>query len=80
VPQSPELQLLHELPLPAMRVGTPESEVLKQAKVEGLRRAGLPQPGQATSLSAWLRGRSFSNLEPHSGQRYSYIGIMPSCL
>jgi hypothetical protein len=41
--QLPELQLEQELPVPATRVGTPLSVVLKQAKVDILRRAGLWQ-------------------------------------
>ena len=38
-----ELQLSQELPVPAIRVGTPAPLVLKQAKVDSLRRAGLWQ-------------------------------------
>jgi len=37
------LQLEQELPVPAIGAGTPESLVLKQAKVDSLRRAGLWQ-------------------------------------
>ena len=70
--QLPELQLLHELlPVPATRVGTPELVVLKQAKVENLRRAGFWHLGQAASASAWLSGLKSSNLLLHSEQTYS---------
>jgi hypothetical protein len=76
--QLPELQLEHALllPVPATRVGTPPSEVLKQAKVDILRRADLWQEGHSASWSAWLRERSSSKVEPHSGQVYSYIGMI----
>jgi hypothetical protein len=74
--QLPELQLEHELPpVPAMRFATPDELILKQAKVDILRRDGLPHFGQSASWSAWLKGRSFSNLKLHSGQTYSYNGI-----
>jgi hypothetical protein len=76
-PQLPELQLeQEEPPVPATRVGTPELPVLKQAKVDILRRAGLWQRGHSAGLSAWLKGRNSSNLESHSAQRYSYIGMI----
>jgi len=41
--QLPELQLSQELPVPAIRVETPELPVLKQANVDILRRAGCWQ-------------------------------------
>jgi hypothetical protein len=76
VPQLPELQLEQdEPPVPATRVGTPELVVLKQAKVDILRRAGLWQRGHSAGLADWLRGRSCSNFASHSEQTYSYIGI-----
>jgi hypothetical protein len=69
VPQLPELQPeQEEPPVPAIRGGAPALPVLKQAKVDIFRLAGLWQLGHSASLSAWLRGRSSSNLEPHSPQ------------
>jgi len=78
VPQLPELQLEQELPPPAPGTvfGTPASVVVKAAKVEILRRAGLWQCGHSASLSAALSGRNSSNLHSHSGQTYSYIGMI----
>jgi hypothetical protein len=49
--QSPELQLEQELPLPATLWGKPLAEVLKQAKLEILRRAGLWHRGHSAALS-----------------------------
>lgn len=75
--QLPELQPeQEEPPVPATRVGAPELPMLKQAKVDILRRAGLWQRGHSAALSDWLRGRNCSNFESHSEQRYSYIGII----
>jgi hypothetical protein len=77
VPQLPEPQLAQEEPLvPATRVGTPDTVVLKQAKVDIFRRAGLWQWGQSAALSDWLNGRNCSNFDLHSEQRYSYIGMI----
>jgi hypothetical protein len=76
VPQLPELQPEQECPvLPGMAWGTPESLEIKPLKTDILRRAALWQRGHSAVLSDWLNGRIFSNLESHSGQRYSYIGI-----
>ena len=75
--QFPELQLEQELPpVPAMRFATPDELMLKQAKVDILRRDGFPQLGQSASWLALLKGSSFSNLELHSWQTYSYIGMI----
>jgi hypothetical protein len=76
--QLPELQPEQEPPVPATLVGTPPAVVVKQAKVDILRRAGLWHLGQSISLPDWLSGRSCSNLVPHSEHTYSYIGIINS--
>jgi hypothetical protein len=49
--QSPELQLEQESPVPATLRGTPLAEVLKQAKLDILRRAGLWHRGHSAALS-----------------------------
>jgi len=69
--QLPELQLEQEPPEPATLVGTPPAVVVKQAKVDILRRAGLWHLGQLTSLLDWLSGRSCSNFALHSEHTYS---------
>jgi hypothetical protein len=77
VEQLPELQPEQaEPPVPGTRVGTPETVVLKQAKVDILRRAGLWQRGHSAVLSDWLRGRICSKLQWQCGHRYSYIGMI----
>jgi hypothetical protein len=70
--QSPEPQLAQELPpVPAIVWDTPPAVVLKQAKVDILRRAGLWHRGHSAALSDWLSGRICSNLVSHSEQIYS---------
>jgi hypothetical protein len=71
VPQLPELHPEQEPPVPATLCGTPLAEVLKQAKLDILRRAGLWHRGHSATLSDWLSGRICSNLVSHSGQIYS---------
>jgi hypothetical protein len=74
--QLPELHPEQEEPeLPGMAFGIPESLEIKPLKMDILRRAGLWQRGHSAVLPAWLKGRNCSNLESHSEQRYSYIGI-----
>jgi hypothetical protein len=48
--QSPELQLEHELPVPATLWGTPLPDVLKQAKLDIFLRAGLWHRGHSAAL------------------------------
>jgi hypothetical protein len=43
---------------------------------ESTRLAFLPHLGQGASSPAWLIALSASNLSPHFGQEYSYIGII----
>jgi hypothetical protein len=75
--QLPEVQPAQEAPvLPGMALGTPDSLETKPLKRDILRRAGLWQRGHSAVLLAWLKGRNCSNLESHSGQIYSYIGIL----
>jgi hypothetical protein len=78
VEQSPELQLEQALPpaAPGTVLGTPPRLVLKAAKVDILRLAGLWHLGHSASLSAALSGRSSSKSALHSGQVYSYIGML----
>jgi hypothetical protein len=49
--QSPPLQLEQESPVPATLWGTPLAEVLKQAKLDILRWAGLWHRGHSAALS-----------------------------
>lgn len=69
--QLPEPQFEQELPVPAIRVGTPALLVLKQANVDSLRRAALWHFGHEAASSDLLNGRSSSKPEPHSEQTYS---------
>jgi hypothetical protein len=48
--QSSELQVEQESPVPATLCGTPLAEVLKQAKLDILRRAGLWHRGHSAAL------------------------------
>ena len=69
--QLPELHPEQEPPVPATLWGAPLAELLKQAKLDILRRAGLWHRGHSAALSDWLSGRICSNLVWHSGQIYS---------
>ena len=70
--QLPELQLEQEWPpAPGTDWGTLPSEVLKAAKTDIFRRAGLWHLGQSAARLDWLNGRICSNLESHSEQTYS---------
>jgi len=71
VPQLPELHPEQDPPVPATLWGTPLADVLKQAKLDILRRAVLWHRGHSAALSDWLSGRICSNLFLHSGQMYS---------
>ena len=59
---------------------SPLSSLEKQAKVESIRGASCWHWGQEVDSLARLNGLSSSNCKPHSGQRYSYIGILVSFL
>jgi hypothetical protein len=69
--QLPELHPEHGLPVPGIVLGTPPEEALKQAKVDIFLGAGWWHRGHSPGRSAWLRGRSSSKLDSHSGQMYS---------
>ncbi|OGO32195.1 MAG: hypothetical protein A2Z29_00150 [Chloroflexi bacterium RBG_16_56_11] len=72
MPQLPELQLEQEPPdVPAMVLGTPPVEAVKQAKVDIFRRDILWHFGQSAGCCAWLKGRSRSKVTSHFGQTYS---------
>ena len=69
--QLPELHPEQAPPVPATLCCTPLADVLKQAKLDILRRAGLWQRGHSAPLSDWLSGRICSNLFSQPGQIYS---------
>jgi hypothetical protein len=74
--QLPELQPEQEwFSVPATDWGTPLALVVKAAKEDILRLAGLWHLGHSASWPDWLKGRICSNLESHAEQTYSYIGI-----
>jgi len=62
-------------PEPATALELPLSLFIKAANVETARLAPFLQVGQGASSLALLMGRRSSNLTPHLGQQYSYIGI-----
>ena len=71
MPQPEEPQLVQELPVPAMRLASPDSPLEKQAKVDSLRPAGFWQLGQDALSWDLLNGRNRSKFRPHSAQLYS---------
>ena len=65
------LQLLQELPVPAIEEYSPSPPLEKEAKRERIRLAVFLHLGHEVSSLALLKGRNSSNLQVHSGQRYS---------
>jgi hypothetical protein len=59
--QLPEVQLEQALLVPETLVGTPLTLVVKAAKEDILRGAGLWHFGHSASFPDWLIGRIFSN-------------------
>jgi len=74
----PELQLEQEevLLAPATGFGTPPIVALKAEKTDITRFASALHAGHSQGWSDRLAERSFSNVFLHSGQVYSYIGIV----
>lgn len=65
------------LPDPLMARLSPLSDLLTAENSEIARDVlRLPQSVQTAGIWALLMGRSFSNVEPQSAQRYSYIGML----
>jgi hypothetical protein len=62
-------------PEPATALELPLELLVKAANTDTARFAPFLQVGQGASSLALFMGRSNSNLSPHLGQQYSYIGI-----
>jgi hypothetical protein len=71
VEQSPELQLEQAELVPETLVGTPLALVVKAAKEDILRVAGLWHLGHSAFLPDWLIGRICSNFVLQWEQTYS---------